>query len=159
MKKIDFGQTITILANLGVIAGIVFLAIEVSQNQESLDQANVLSRAEILGEALEFYNEERSMRVQDDELILLWDRAVAGEQLTPLEARKFQLMCENSFWVHATIHQRYVLLGEDDIAASGPAATARSDMETWDKLEECWAPLLEVARNWGYASFADALQN
>jgi hypothetical protein len=32
MKRIDVGQTITILANLGVIAGIVFLAAEISQS-------------------------------------------------------------------------------------------------------------------------------
>jgi hypothetical protein len=32
MKKIDLGQTITILANLGVIGGIVFLAFEIRQN-------------------------------------------------------------------------------------------------------------------------------
>jgi hypothetical protein len=32
MKKIDLGQTIQILANVGVIAGIVFLAIEVRTN-------------------------------------------------------------------------------------------------------------------------------
>lgn len=32
MKKIDLGQTVTILANIGVIAGIVFLAVELRQN-------------------------------------------------------------------------------------------------------------------------------
>jgi len=32
MKKIDLGQTIQTLANLGVIAGIVFLAMELQQN-------------------------------------------------------------------------------------------------------------------------------
>ena len=37
MKKIDLGQTIGILANIGVIAGIVFLAIEVSQNNDQLN--------------------------------------------------------------------------------------------------------------------------
>jgi ABC-type amino acid transport substrate-binding protein len=31
MKKIDLGQTITILANFGVIVGIAFLAIEINQ--------------------------------------------------------------------------------------------------------------------------------
>jgi hypothetical protein len=31
MKKIDLGQTITILANIGVIVGIGFLAIEIQQ--------------------------------------------------------------------------------------------------------------------------------
>ena len=34
MKKIDLGQTITILANIGVLAGIVFLAVELRQNSE-----------------------------------------------------------------------------------------------------------------------------
>ncbi len=32
MKNLDLGQTITILANLGVIGGIVFLAFEIRQN-------------------------------------------------------------------------------------------------------------------------------
>lgn len=36
MKKPDLGQTITILANLGVIAGIVALVIEIRQNSDHL---------------------------------------------------------------------------------------------------------------------------
>jgi hypothetical protein len=36
MKKIDLGQTVQILANLGVIAGIVFLGIELQQNNALL---------------------------------------------------------------------------------------------------------------------------
>ena len=37
MKKINLVQTITILANLGVIAGIFFLAVELHQNNRLLD--------------------------------------------------------------------------------------------------------------------------
>lgn len=37
MKKIELGQTIQILANIGVIAGIVFLAFELHQNNEQLE--------------------------------------------------------------------------------------------------------------------------
>ena len=36
MKKIELGQAITILANIGVIVGIAFLAVEVSQNNDEL---------------------------------------------------------------------------------------------------------------------------
>jgi hypothetical protein len=36
MKKIDLGQTITILANVGVITGIAFLAAELRQNNEMM---------------------------------------------------------------------------------------------------------------------------
>jgi len=36
MKKIDLGQTISIVANIGVIAGIVFLAVELRQNNQMM---------------------------------------------------------------------------------------------------------------------------
>ena len=36
MKKLDLGQTLGILANIGVIAGIIFLAFELQQNNELL---------------------------------------------------------------------------------------------------------------------------
>ncbi len=41
MKKIDLGQTVSIIANLGVIAGIVFLAIELSQNTDAMRSQTV----------------------------------------------------------------------------------------------------------------------
>ena len=37
MKKIDVSQTLGILANIGVIAGIIFLAVELQQNNELLE--------------------------------------------------------------------------------------------------------------------------
>jgi len=37
MKKIDLPQTVAILANIGVLAGIVFLGIEIRQNTRSLE--------------------------------------------------------------------------------------------------------------------------
>ena len=46
MKKIDLGQMVAILANVGVIAGIAFLAVEMNQN-------NQLLRAEAIGTVLD----------------------------------------------------------------------------------------------------------
>lgn len=43
MKKIDLSQAITILANLGVIAGIVFLAFELQQNTQAVRVASAQS--------------------------------------------------------------------------------------------------------------------
>ena len=37
MKKLDFGQTVGLLANLGVIAGIIFLGVELHQNNELME--------------------------------------------------------------------------------------------------------------------------
>ena len=46
MKKIDLGQTINTLANIGVIAGIVFLVVELRQNNAALESQSRLSHAE-----------------------------------------------------------------------------------------------------------------
>ena len=54
MKKLDLGQTLGILANIGVIAGIIFLAFELRQNnqllvaQTSYAQFNVVQQRRLL---------------------------------------------------------------------------------------------------------------
>ena len=53
MKKIDLGQTITILANVGVIAGIIFLAIEIQQNTETLETEMRFNQSERQTEVVE----------------------------------------------------------------------------------------------------------
>lgn len=45
MKNLDLGQSVEILANIGVIAGIVFLGLELQQNNELLDSQARQSRA------------------------------------------------------------------------------------------------------------------
>ena len=51
MKKINLDRTIQIIANVGVIAGIVFLGMEINQNNEAmavqarLEQENALKEA------------------------------------------------------------------------------------------------------------------
>lgn len=46
MKKMDIDRSIQLLANLGVIAGIVFLAVEIRQNTESLEEGRNLAMAQ-----------------------------------------------------------------------------------------------------------------
>lgn len=44
-SKLDLGQAITILANIGVIAGLVFVALEVQQTRDAVLGATYLARA------------------------------------------------------------------------------------------------------------------
>ncbi len=46
MQKLDLGKTISVSANIGVIAGIVFLAMELSQNNELMIDEAERARAE-----------------------------------------------------------------------------------------------------------------
>ena len=84
MKKIDLGQTISILANIGVIAGIIFLAIEIQQNNELLvSQARIeridarkgvydllLNNHELRRVSFQFANEGRESLSPDDRYLL-----------------------------------------------------------------------------------------
>jgi len=156
VKKIDLGQAITILANLGVIAGIVFLAIEVRQNDASLQQANEMNRAAILTDIMSSFSEFRYEIAGSEEVTDLWYRGRRDQELSPIEADRFEDLCRNYFWLLATMHERFVLLDEESIAASGPATTLRDEMRDSNRLRDCWLRTLEYAPDWGYGSITDA---
>ncbi len=52
MRKINVGQTVGILANVGVIAGIVFLVFELQQNREMM---RAQTRNELSMGAMDFF--------------------------------------------------------------------------------------------------------
>ena len=45
MRKIDLGQALTVMANLGVIAGLFFVALEVRQTRDAVMGATYMARA------------------------------------------------------------------------------------------------------------------
>jgi len=81
MKKIDIGQMITILANIGVIGSIGFLALEIRQNN---DQMTAQSRFNYYQNRIAAYNDI----AHDGELASLLARAMAGAELSPVEMNR-----------------------------------------------------------------------
>ena len=84
MKKLDFAQTVGLLANVGVIAGIVFLAMELRQNNSLL-----AAQASYMQFSVERERRSRTMenRANLTDIVL---RASAGEELTPTERSQLQ---------------------------------------------------------------------
>ncbi len=82
MKKIDIGQAIGILANVGVIAGIVFLAIEIRTSTET---NRIAIQQNLSGNWLLI----NSQIASDADLAALIEKAFSGEELQPVEARQF----------------------------------------------------------------------
>ena len=65
MKKIDLGRTITIVANVGVIAGIVFLGYELRQTQIAMQSQAFQARAlDALAWDLEIARDENLRKIQ-----------------------------------------------------------------------------------------------
>ncbi len=78
MKKIDLGQTISIFANVGVIAGILFLAIELQQNNDLLS-------AQARAARIELKTSFEGSLYQNVELAEIIARAHANDELTDAE--------------------------------------------------------------------------
>ena len=92
MKKIDLGQTIAILANLGVIAGIAFLAFELRQNTQAVELAS--AQAYLTG------GSELDLRIATDkDLASLLLRGGDPEPLTAVEALQLER------WNYAVLRQ------------------------------------------------------
>lgn len=83
MKKIDIGQTIQILANVGVIAGIIFLAMEIRTNTAT-------NRIAVFQGSSANWMQINAQLATDEELVVLLDRAFAGERLDGIESRQFE---------------------------------------------------------------------
>lgn len=83
MKKVDLGQAITILANLGVIAGIVFLAVEIQQNTAAIRSQSSIA----INDSLAHLNEAL---YDNPDLADIWLRGRESlRNLTPIETERF----------------------------------------------------------------------
>ena len=158
MKKIEVGQLINILANVGVIAGIVFLAIEVHQNQASLDEANRINRAASLSTAVEYFNGFRTSLAEDEQLADVWFRGRSGMELDGAESQRFNLLCQTILWTYVMMHEQYYSLGQES-HVQGPIISIRRDLQA-PGIKECWENRVKQdVQNWGYDSFLRAVDN
>ncbi len=100
MKKIDLGQTITILANLGVIAGIVFLGIELQQNNE-------LMAADARFNRLSISTESYTLQATGPEIAAILVKDRNGLALTEVEDLRIQAYWTRNFrhleWTHSEL--------------------------------------------------------
>ena len=99
MKKIDIGQTIGILANVGVIAGIIFLGLELRQNSAAAQLQAAQSYVSL--------SHELDFRIVDDpSLINLFQKPPedrSPEDLARLDSWYFGVLrtWENGFYLRS----------------------------------------------------------
>ncbi|MDH3421234.1 MAG: hypothetical protein OEQ25_10530 [Gammaproteobacteria bacterium] len=139
MKKLDLGQTINTLANMGVIAGIAFLAVELRQNSQVV---RAQSRAQISSEAADHI----MRRAENAELAEIQLRANGGEQLTRLEQERLFLMAQSTFRRWENIHYQYRqgLYSEEEFAGNTRAwrgaLSNRVNRQYWETRRDQFSP-------------------
>lgn len=130
MKKIDLGQAVQIVANLGVIASIVFLGIEMRQNNFALNVQARLERENV-------YRQSNERVIGNPELVRVIVKAGQGEELSVEEdyllLRHNLAVLLNWNYVFMQVHDG--LLPESTI----PLANWRGTFHEWNpRMTETW---------------------
>jgi hypothetical protein len=138
MKKIDLGQTISILANIGVIAGIVFLALELNQNSELLAmQARSTLISTKVSQQLPLVNDESG-------IVDLWIASGSGEPLTAAETFRLRALYNMNVETWAALYREVTngLLDESDIPIRywGSLFYSPSMREWWETAKKDFDP-------------------
>jgi hypothetical protein len=114
---------LTLLANLSVVAGIVFLGIEVRQNTQTLEQNALYMRLALMDVGYEQTADWRNMLVADEGIGDLWKKGCQSE-LSEEEATKYDYLALTWLVQHRNLFDRASVLGGEEAAALMAEATA-----------------------------------
>jgi hypothetical protein len=149
---------LTLLANFGVVAGIVFLAIEVRQNQALLEESNRINRFESRMSAVDTFNEWRGQWVQDEELTRIWISGLDGNPLEPIDQARFENLCTSDFWIHLKIHEWSMTTG-DYRTTDGHMELVISQLQNKPGWMRCWEIVKPAMTMYGASTFVNSIEN
>jgi hypothetical protein len=159
MDMDGLNRWLSLVANFAVIAGIVLLAWEVSQNQESLEQANAIARNEALLGAVQQANDFRMDLAKDAALSEMYGRGIRDpDSLEQDERERFYDICSSQLWMLVYLHEAEKMTRST--ANSGFTATARqakNGLET-PGLKDCWSSEFDYMKEVGFNDFVEAIQ-
>jgi len=150
MKKHDAGQLFGILANIGVIAGIVFLAIQVGQQ----NTINLLTGRDA---ALEYFNGFRTLLVENPDLMKVWNEGMADANLTSQESDRFDLLCSSSLWGRLTLYNRQSAFGLEQ-EVHGIILGIRDDIHKSEHFRRCWDVTKRNLERNGFGDFVELVE-
>ncbi len=149
---------LTLVANFGVIGGIVFLAIEIGQNQASLEQSNRIDLLAARATEVQQYNDFRSVLVQDQELTEIWAKGRAGDSLDSSETERFVLLCKSWLWMSVTTYERSIVLGRVE-TADGAARLMGQRLIDWPGFRRsCWDNEKATVHGYGLSEYVEAVE-
>ena len=146
--KIDFGRLSQTVANIGVIASVVFLALQVRQSQHAIDEQNMLTRLTVRDTQYENNSRLRYLILANPDLQEIAIKARTGQQLTAFEKARFRTLCAEQLFMGLTSFARAEALGFPDGLRAGVGAAVRGVRES-KEFEECWKDVSELFRSDG----------
>ena len=131
MDSDKLNKWLTLVANVGVIAGIVFLAIEIRQNS---DAVRAQTRAQLAEQVTELF----SVNMNDKEYASVLMKGNNVEELSPVE--QYQYFRHRSAWVNHWINvvYQYEMGMYDESEFKLQISTIRAHMEIFPGLKVHW---------------------
>jgi hypothetical protein len=157
MRLDPFNRWITLLANVAVFASIMFLAIEIRQNQTAIEESNRLSVLEARTLEIEQFNQWRGYLIENPDLAKIWDTGMKGEPLDSVEELRFMSLCNNIVWISAGSFERSRALGRPDAAAATTSIRAEMIGQS-PHFRACWAFMAPILRNYGVNAYVDEVE-
>jgi len=131
MKKIDLGRSIGILANLGVLIGILLLVTELNQNRQ-------LTQAQTRNELSRGLTDLLSLTAGDHDLSDMVVRANRGEELTATENYRLGTRSELVFRYWENVHYQYRQGLYDESEFSRHRDTMEAVLDSNSSLTSFW---------------------
>ena len=134
MAKTDSDQLnrwLSLAANLGVIAGIVFLVVELRQNT---DMMRAQSRTEMSQDTVNML----TLNVSDQEYLDVIDRGLAGEELSRLEQTQFRRTYNAWIWHWNNLAYQHRVGLYDDSEYQLQIKIVRDDIDRLPGLKKHW---------------------
>ena len=131
MKADNVNRWLTLGANVGVVIGIVFLAVELQQNNELLQSQASITYVEMRSGSLHNL-------LQNDELLKTVLKAKEGENLSPLESQRLEILYRSAFinweWEYGQYEK-----GLLDVSDQPPASRFRAALSYHPLMRESWS--------------------
>jgi hypothetical protein len=142
------------LAAIGVIASLIYVALQVRQNSTLINQSILATRSAMVHAISESYARFYELLAQDSELTEIYKRAIRGEELTENEVSRFEsLLSIYITWLEDADHQYmsdlYFEQDETDpvrdmIDDFGPLLSCPTGREWWSRRGDLTTPSLHA---------------
>ena len=158
MKRGKLNEWLTLLANFGVVTGIVFLVIEVRQNQAAIEESNLINRVQARSMEIDQFNDFRAFVSQSDELSRIWVVGSAGDPLDDVERARFEMLCLSNVWISVGAYERSLMLDRTSIAEGTVRIRAEMLAES-PGFRDCWNKVVrQSVLEYGMGEYVDAVE-
>ena len=153
MRLKEFNSWLSLLANVGVVAGIVFLAVEIRQNQTTIEESNRINLVEARRSEIDQFNGFRTLLIQNDNP-RIWLEGLTGEDLVPSDQLIFSQLCATQTWISVGVYERSIELGRFGVAQATASRRAKQ-VRKYPGYRACWESIKSSIREYGISEFVD----